>query len=246
MTTTSTAPHQTPTKQEIINTATTILEPVRTLQIQSKAAPSPPPTPAQSKPFPVLSLPPELLHQIATEYFASLPSQTITPSNLHLPLHDLTPLTLALTSPNHSIENSPLPPSLYYTHTTFLFSAPSLLQPFSTLFNRAEKVRKVKVWYGAVRPFGLGRGREDWVFKLLSCFQGLEEVGFVVEAGMGEGCDREMHRRVVGAWWECVRDAVREGVNASVTGNRRTKGLVLSIECERLEEWRERISGGGK
>ncbi|KAH7354804.1 hypothetical protein BKA65DRAFT_475282 [Rhexocercosporidium sp. MPI-PUGE-AT-0058] len=246
-TTLTTSPHTTTPRQSLVIYPTSLTlapqDPSRTLETQTTPFP---PTPA--KPFPILSLPPELLHQIALEFYALLPPLTVTPSNLLLPLHAQTPLTLS--SPLFSI----LPPSLYYQNATFLFASPSVMKEFSGLYNRAEKVRKVKVWYGAVGPLGpgtanggKGNGREDWVFSLLSNFGGLEEVGFVVESGLGmrEGCDRGRHLEAVGRWWECVCDAVREGVGSSWTaGRRRGEGLVLRVECEGFEGWRARIDGG--
>lgn len=213
--------------------------------------------------FPLLSLPPELLHQIAANYYALLPPLIITKSNHHLPHHALTPL--ALSSP-HLL--SVLPRSLYYAHATFLFSSPPLLKPFAEDFNRVEQVRKIKIWYGALGPLGpgtgnastaqrqgesgtgdvegKGNGRQDWVFSFLEAFRGLEEVTFVVELGMSKGfCERSRHVKVMEGWWECVRDAVREGWGARVraTGKAKRRALVLRVECDGFEGfWVDKIS----
>lgn len=96
----------------------------------------------------------------------------------------------------------------------------------------------------------MGDGRQDWVFSLLEAFRGLEEVTFVVELGMseegvceGSGCIAGME-----GWWECVRDAVREGIAVRDVGKdggmgmRKGRALVLRVECEGFEGcWVDRI-----
>ncbi|KAG4425429.1 hypothetical protein IFR04_001348 [Cadophora malorum] len=265
-------PHNIPIRMDAVNSAPQLelkVCHIHTLFSCSTRIPNEPnttPSPSQSPavPFPLLSLPPELLHQIVANYYALLPPLTITKSNHQLPHHALTPL--ALSSP-HLL--SILPPSLYYAHATFLFSSPSLLKPFADGFNRVEQVRKIKIWYGALGPLGpgtgtastargqeegctgdgeeKGNGRQDWVFSFLEAFRGLEEVTFVVELGMSKGfCERSRHVRVMEGWWECVRDAVREGwgasASASAQGKAKGRVLVMRVECEGFEGfWVDRI-----
>jgi hypothetical protein len=93
---------------------------------------------------------------------------------------------------------------------------------FSSQFSRQERIRKIKIMYGKEMEC-LSR---DWVVIINECFEGLEEVAFVVEGGVGIG----------GLWWGCVRDAVREGV----CSRGKKKGLLLGVEsgewsaCERI------------
>ncbi|KAK0119956.1 hypothetical protein ONS95_011380 [Cadophora gregata] len=217
---------------------------------------TPPPVVA---PFPLLSLPLELLHQIVSNYYALLPHLTITQCNHHLPHHALTPLALS-----NPLLLAILPPSFYYAHATFVFSSPSLLQPFGNHFNRSNQVRKIKIWYGTLGPLGpgtaareqsendhgKGNGRQDWVFSFLEAFKGLEEVTFVIELGISKSfCERSQHMRVMEGWWGCVRDAVREGIGARPVGRGRKRignenGLTVKVECEGVKGcWAELIRG---
>ncbi|KAL2070632.1 hypothetical protein VTL71DRAFT_13658 [Oculimacula yallundae] len=210
--------------------------------------PLPIPTQTQTQtPSLLLSLPLELIYQIATQYFSSLPPLLITPQNLHLPLHVQTPLSLS--SPIFSLL---IPSSLYYQHARFVFEDAAVMREFAGLYGRRERVRKVEVSFGGV---GLRRERKrvDWVFQLLEAFGGLGEVGFVFgDTGIdreGAGEEREAHKCLgegaLGTWWECVVDAVREGVaaRASVDGRGKRAGLVLRLECEGFL-WSEKVGGG--
>jgi hypothetical protein len=167
--------------------------------------------------FSISKLPPELRQAIYTLYLTSLPSLPITTLNASHPFHASTPLSLS--SPFFI---SDLPPSLFYRHTTFSFSSGEVMKLFSSQFS----IRKIKIMYGKEEVSCLSR---DWVVIMNECFKGLEEVTFCVEGEFG------------GLWWECVRDAVREGF----CSRGKKKGLVLRVESG---EWSacERIGGGGK
>ena len=84
------------------------------------------------------------------------------------------------------------------------------------------------------------------MFSFLEAFKGLEEVTFVVELGMSKGfCERSRHVKVMEGWWECVRDAVREGWGARATaiGKAKRRALVLMVECDGFEGfWVDKIS----
>jgi hypothetical protein len=197
----------------------------RTRLVTSKGQPGPFDIPNEclsvlSQPFPIAHLPYELRQLIYTQYFASLPSQNITCSNALFPHHTAT--ALAVASP--FLLRDSLPP-LFYKHTVFSFSCPEALKTFSrTLFSGSDlksrfgsserdenkefdkrrDVRRVKVWYGRS-----GQPTRDWVYLLVSNFDALEEVTFVVDRekdsfGVGQMC--------FGNWWQCVRDAMREGL----------------------------------
>jgi hypothetical protein len=185
-------------------------------QLQSQ----PPSSPLLPQTFSISKLPPELRQIIYTLYLTSLPSLPITPSNASHPLlHNSTPLSLS--SPFFI---SDLPPSLFYENTTFSFSSGEVMKLFSL---GREQVRKIKIQYGKEMKCPT----RDWVVIMNECFEGLEEVTFCVEGSVGFG----------GVWWECVRDAVREGVCSRGKKNR----LMLRVESG---EWSacERIGGGGK
>jgi hypothetical protein len=96
------------------------------------------------------------------------------------------------------------------------------------LFSSQFSIRKIKIMYGEEEMSCLSR---DWVVLMNCCFEGLEEFTFCVEGGVGIG----------GLWWECVRDAVREGVCCEG----RRKGLLLRVESG---EWSvcEMVGGGEK
>ncbi|CAL3966350.1 unnamed protein product [Diplocarpon coronariae] len=203
------------------------------LVLKSKAL-DPKPAPTTVQVFPLLVLPPEVLHQIAADYYASLPPLTLTKTNLHLPLHALAPLSLS--SPAFSC----LPKSLYYQHATFTLACPGIAKAFAGLGAGKESVRRVRVLYGEVGGscgglgfdlLGYAGGKGDWVYTLMREFEALEEVTFVVEGaldGDGEGqLDTRGDR--VGIWWSCVRDAVREGL-AGRSLKQMKRGLVLRLE----------------
>jgi hypothetical protein len=171
--------------------------------------------------FSISKLPPELRQQIYALYLTSLPSLPITTSNASHSFYASTPLSLS--SPFFI---SDLPPSLFYYNTTFSFSSGDIIRLFS--LREGQLVRKIKIMYGNE----VECPTRDWVVLMNCCFERLEEVTFVVEGdGMGGGR----------LWWECVRDAVREGV----CSRGKEKGLVLRVESS---EWSacEWIGGGGK
>ena len=76
----------------------------------------------------------------------------------------------------------------------------------------------------------------DWVYLVNVCYEGLEEV--TCELGEGEAntdCD------CFAGWWECVRDAVREGwcckgkgkgKSKSKRGGGREREEMLILRCE--------------
>ncbi|KAI9048031.1 hypothetical protein LZ554_007829 [Drepanopeziza brunnea f. sp. 'monogermtubi'] len=184
--------------------------------------------------FRLLNLPLELLHQIAAHYYASLPALALTSVNLDQPLHAHTPL--ALSSPQ--LLASTLPPSLYYHHATFLFSSPRLLKDFAAALGpRAEDVRRARI-------LGYCGGRSgDWVYCLLESLPRLEEVVFVVQAQAQTqvqvgGCGEQR----MGAWWDAVVDAVREGwAGRRLDGKAEGKGLVVRVEVGGGEGMEARI-----
>jgi hypothetical protein len=176
-----------------------------------------PPSPLLPQTFSISKLPPELRQQIYALYLTSIPPLPITTSNATHPLHNSTPLSL---SPCFI---SDLPPSLFYQNTIFSFSSGEVMKLFSSQFSRQERIRKIKIMYGKEE---ISCPTRDWVVIMNECFEGLEEVVFCVEGGVGIG----------GLWWECVRDAVREGVCCEG----RRKRLLLRVEsgewsaCERI------------
>jgi len=65
------------------------------------------------------------------------------------------------------------------------------------------------------------------------CFEGLEEVACEIGAGEKAGC--------FGAWWNCMRDAAREGLGCK-RGCGQGKALVFRYEFEGRERGDEILS----
>lgn len=84
-------------------------------------------------------------------------------------------------------------------------------------------MRKIRIAYGDI---SLGqKGGGDWVFSTLEAFQRLEEVTFEVD------CDGY---EILDSWWECVRDAVREGLAGRTgMGKRGLRLIVKRVEVEK-------------
>ena len=76
-------------------------------------------------------------------------------------------------------------------------------------------MRKIKIIYGKDDC-----PTRDWVFLINSCFLRLDEITFSIEKGT---CDLEF-----GSWWECVREAVREGL-CERRGTGKGRWLVLRV-----------------
>ncbi|PBP26252.1 hypothetical protein BUE80_DR002870 [Diplocarpon rosae] len=217
--------------------------------ILKSTPPDPMPAQTPTQACPLLELPPELLHQVATDHYAALPPFTLTKENLHLPLHALT--ALSRSSPLFAC----LPRSLYYQHATFTFTYPGLATTFAGLGAGKEGVRRARVLYGEVggsceglgfEGSGCGGEKADWVYTLLKEFEALEEVTFVVE-GFGDRHgdeDVDLGGDRMGTWWSCVRDAVREGL-AGRSLKRGENGFVLRVEGVNGGSIRERIGGDG-
>jgi hypothetical protein len=158
--------------------------------------------------FSVSHLPPELRHKIYASYFTTLPPLEINPSNISTKHHLTTPLALA--SP---FFESDIPSTTFYSSTTFSFSSGKAIQYFA---EQQRNIKRIKIEYGQEK--GLEAKNRDWVYLMHTWFESLEEAIFEV----GEKGDGDF-----GAWWGCVRDAVREGWCC-----RNQKGKVLVLRCE--------------
>ncbi|CZT45621.1 uncharacterized protein RSE6_05946 [Rhynchosporium secalis] len=118
---------------------------------------------------------------------------------------------------------------------------------FASLHNRRQDVRNVRI-SSAFAGFGRAKvnARVDWVFRLLEAFTALEEVLFVF-GDENESEEVRSHCVVENAlrvWWECVVDAVREGI--AVRGQeRRGKKAMLVLRVEFMDfKWNENICSG--
>jgi hypothetical protein len=110
------------------------------------------------------------------------------------------------------------------------------MQAFAGFEGRAETVRNIHIVWGKDES-----PTRDWVHFMSSCFIDLKTATFSLERG--KQCFGFGGVEQFGAWWDCVRDAVREGLASGSTGRRskrKGKGLVLRVEdgewgvCERI------------
>jgi hypothetical protein len=177
--------------------------------------------------FPISKLPPELRRNIYALYLTSLNPISVTTENASHPLHEETPLSLS--SPFFSSEISHL---IFHHSGKFSFSSGEAMKIFSSQLSRCQQVRRIRIAYGKE----IDCPNRDWVVLIDSCFENLEEVTFSVERSKGEGVVE-----FGGLWWECMRDAVREG-----GCGRRKKPLMLRVESgewsasERIENVEKR------
>jgi len=149
--------------------------------------------------FSISKLPYELRQLIYEQYFNSLPALTIAPNTSEKTLHHLTPLSLASPFLTRDIT-----PRIFYHNTLLSFSCPQTLIKFSQLQERSTNTRRIQIQYGEITSHFV---TPDWVFLVLSKFEKVEELVFVVKIGREKGdCD------LLGIWWKCVVDAAREGM----------------------------------
>lgn len=162
--------------------------------------------------FPISHLPPELRHKIYVYYYTSLPA---TESKTHLS----TPLALA--SPFLAAD---IPPSIFYSAATFSFSSGDVLRDFAQRGRNSEIVKRIRIVTGREKREQVVH--RDWVYLISSHFEGLGEVVFDVERG-SDG---------FGGWWDCVKDAVREGWCCQEGRGRK---MILGCHVGELEMVRE-------